>query len=429
MDTSTTDDRPAVAAPPGALKAPLFRPATQAARQTQWAGTIVLARPVPMRVAAAVAGILAAAIGLTLVLGEYTRKVRVTGQIVPDAGSIKVIAGQFGRITSRLVDEGAHVTAGQAMFELVAERASGGGDVGTRIASLLSARQDELVQTRQLQTAELRQRAQALVARKRAIDAEIVARQQEIALQDIQIKSARSKLKRYKTLARQGFMSPAQLSLVDDEVTAQLARRKAMEGNVLTVERDLLLVQEESEAINGKIRLIESHAAQGLAAVAQEAAEHEGRSGARVLAPVAGVVTAIALEPGQSVQGGATLATILPAGSALEARLFVPSRAVGFIEPGQQVLLRLSAFAYQKFGQVEGTVTRVERSPVSDGPPGSEPVYRITVKLSKQAVMAYGRKQQFKAGMQLEADILQDRRRLIEWVIDPLISATTGRSG
>jgi membrane fusion protein len=428
MDTSTNDS-PAVPSAAGALKTPLFRPAAQAAQQTQWAGTIVLARPVPMRVAATVAGLLAAAIALTLVFGEYTRKVRVTGQIVPDAGSIKVVAGQFGRIASRLVDEGAHVTAGQAMFELVAERASGGGGVDTRIASLLSTRQGELVQTRQLQIAELRQRADALGTRQRAIDAEIASRHQEIALQDIQIKSVRSKLKRYKTLARQGFMSPAQLGQVEDEVTAQLARRKAMESNVLGVERERLLVQEESEAINGKIKLIQSHAAQGLAAVAQEALEHEGRSGARVLAPVAGVVTALALEPGQSVQGGTTLATILPAGSALEARLFVPSRAVGFIEPGQQVLLRLSAFAYQKFGQVEGTVTRVERSPVSDASAGSEPVYRITVKLRKQAVMAYGRTQQFKAGMQLEADILQDRRRLIEWVIDPLISATTGRSG
>jgi len=42
---------------------------------------------------------------------------------------------------------------------------------------------------------------------------------------------------------------------------------------------------------------------------------------------------------------------------------------------------------------------------------------------------AYGRKQAFKAGMTLDADILQDRRRLIEWVIDPIISAAKGRSG
>ncbi len=30
--------------------------------------------------------------------------------------------------------------------------------------------------------------------------------------------------------------------------------------------------------------------------------------------------------------------------------------------------------------------------------------------------------------MTLDADILQDRRRLIEWVLDPLISAAKGRS-
>lgn len=182
----------------------------------------MLARPVPMRLAAAVAALLALAIGLFLTFGEYTRKVRVTGQIVPAAGSIKVVADQFGRIAARMVEEGASVTVGQPMFNLTAERASGGGGVDIRIAALLSARQAELVQTRQLQTEELTQRAQALATRRRAVAAEIDSRQQEIALQNLQVQSAREKLKRNARLAKQGFLSAAQLSSVADEVTVQL---------------------------------------------------------------------------------------------------------------------------------------------------------------------------------------------------------------
>lgn len=77
------------------------------AQNSKWAGTIVLARPIPMRVAATVAALLVFAISLFLTFGEYTRKVRVTGQIVPSAGSIKVVASQFGRIVTRMVEEGA----------------------------------------------------------------------------------------------------------------------------------------------------------------------------------------------------------------------------------------------------------------------------------------------------------------------------------
>ena len=59
----------------------------------------------------------------------------------------------------------------------------------------------------------------------------------------------------------------------------------------------------------------------------------------------------------------------------------------------------------------------------------AEPVYRIVVKLDRQSVWAYNKQQLFRAGMTLDADIRQDRRRLIDWVMDPLISVAKGRAG
>jgi membrane fusion protein len=53
---------------------------------------------------------------------------------------------------------------------------------------------------------------------------------------------------------------------------------------------------------------------------------------------------------------------------------------------------------------------------------GSEPLYRITVNLSAQTIKAYGRPQSLQAGMLLDADILQEKRRLYEWVLEPLYS-------
>ena len=56
--------------------------------------------------------------------------------------------------------------------------------------------------------------------------------------------------------------------------------------------------------------------------------------------------------------------TLVPAGARLEARLYGPSRAIGFVRPGQRVLLRYEAFPHQKFGQYEGVVRSVSRSTV-----------------------------------------------------------------
>ena len=56
------------------------------------------------------------------------------------------------------------------------------------------------------------------------------------------------------------------------------------------------------------------------------------------------------------------------------------------------------------------------------GPPGGEPLYRISVDLAAQTVTAYGKPVPLQAGMLLDADILQETRRLYEWVLEPLFS-------
>jgi membrane fusion protein len=125
--------------------------------------------------------------------------------------------------------------------------------------------------------------------------------------------------------------------------------------------------------------------------------------------------------------------TLVPAGARLEARLYGPSRAIGFVRPGQRVRLRYEAFPHQKFGQYEGVVKSVSRSTVGlaelggDGAPlpgltPGEPVYRVTVELATQAATAYGEAVPLQPGMQLEADVLIDSRRLYQWVLDPLNS-------
>lgn len=48
------------------------------------------------------------------------------------------------------------------------------------------------------------------------------------------------------------------------------------------------------------------------------------------------------------------------------------------------------------------------------------PLYRVQVKLDRQFVLAYGKDEPVKPGMALQADVLMDRRSLLEWVFEPL---------
>ena len=73
----------------------------------------------------------------------------------------------------------------------------------------------------------------------------------------------------------------------------------------------------------------------------------------------------------------------------------------------------------------------VEQSPtLSAGTlPNTEPVYKIIVRLERQSINAFGKHHQFLTGMTLAADIRQERRKLISWLFDPILSAAKEHTG
>jgi membrane fusion protein len=165
------------------------------------------------------------------------------------------------------------------------------------------------------------------------------------------------------------------------------------------------------------------------AALAQEALERDLQYRSIVAAPSDGFVGAVVVEPGQTVLPGTALATLLPADTTLEAHLYSPSRSIGFVKPGQDVLLRYLAYPHQKFGSHHARVSAISANAMNAADLGfapldgsREPLYRIKAQLDAQAIEAYGRREPLQPGMQVEADVLLDRRRLIEWVFEPLLS-------
>lgn len=99
-------------------------------------------------------------------------------------------------------------------------------------------------------------------------------------------------------------------------------------------------------------------------------------------------------------------------------------------------MIRYQAYPYQKFGQYQGRVRSISRTSVpfaelasmAGAVPGlakdGEQLYRLQISLDKQMVTAYGQPRPLQSGMLLDADVLQDTRRLYEWVLEPLYSLT-----
>jgi membrane fusion protein len=262
--------------------------------------------------------------------------------------------------------------------------------------------------------------------------------EREMALQRERLALAERAAARLRELRRRGITTEQNFLEAERDALDQAVALQAFERNRTTLSRARLELEAERNALPLREATQIADTDRAIAALDQALAEAEAAREIVVTAPEDGTVTGLRAALGSSVGPDAPLMTLVPAGAPLEARLYGPSRAIGFVRPGQRVRLRYEAFPHQKFGQYEGVVKSVSRSTVGPAElaggaplPGlglGEPVYRVTVELTRQTVTAYGEALPLQPGMQLEADVLMETRRLYQWVLDPLHSLTGGRA-
>jgi len=409
---------------------PAFREEVGREQARSSMGSIVLIRPLSFALLTAAALSLAAVVLAYLVLAEYAKKAPLAGTLVPASGAIRVVAQQAGLVRDRRVREGEKVEAGEALLRLVDARATpGDGLVGSATVALAARRIAQVRRQRDETRAASRAEQAAIAGRIAGLEAELLELDGEIEAVASRETLSRRSLARLEELGRRGFASPAQHQQKEEEALDLRSRRHASARARLALERETAGLR--AAAAEARARsLAQLSALDGqVAALDQERIERRAQAEAVVNAPAAGTVAAILVEPGQVVASGATLLTLLPEGSPLQAHLFAPSRSVGFIRAGQEVLLRYPAFPFQKFGSHRARVLSVSRTAIAPaelgfvpGDGSRESLYRVKVALEAQTVAAYGRAEPLQAGMQVEADVFLDRRRLVEWVFEPLFS-------
>jgi membrane fusion protein len=410
----------------------LFRTEVLEHRERDWLGSIQLIRPVSLAALTTLALVAALAVGAYLVLGEYTRKARVAGYLVPDRGLIRLMAPQSAMVIESHVAEGRSVRRGDVLFVLDVSQATPSGDTQGAVQSSIAARSASLRGTAHQRDLLQQNQAAALDRQVEDMQREVASMKLETELQMQRLALAQQAQSQFESLRNDNFVSSAQVRTKAEEVLNVRAQLQALERQRSTRLREIAALQAQRRELPLQAQAARGAIDRDLEALAQQAAETEARRRIVVRAPQDGMVSAVLAEPGQTVTPGVALASLLPAGAKLQAYLYAPSSAVGFVRANQPVQMRYQAFPYQKFGQQAGEVVQVSRSPLQAAElaglalpgalsRGGEPLYRITVTLAAQSVSAYGQAQALAPGMQLEADVLLDRRRLIEWLFEPVL--------
>lgn len=306
-------------------------------------------------------------------------------------------------------------------------------NISHQVESRRLSLQEEMEKTRRLQQDE----RESLLKRIEGLAAEMQKLDNLIDGQRSRVKLSEDTVARYQGLLGQDYISREQVQQKQEELLDQRSRLQSMEREQIAVGREMATRQKEAAGLSFKHQNQLAQIDRGISTVDQELTESEGKRRLVITAPTEGTATAVIAEVGQAVDGSRPLVSIVPTGAVLQAQLYAPSRAVGFIRPGDAVLLRYQAYPYQKFGHARGKVLSVAKTALpsneisalgniggSGNGQNSEPLYRINVSLDSQSISAYGQPQALQAGMLLDADVLQDTRRLYEWVLEPLLSLT-----
>ena len=162
-------------------------------------------------------------------------------------------------------------------------------------------------------------------------------------------------------------------------------------------------------------------------------------------APQAGTVKELATTTvGAVVQPGTVLLSLVPANEPLRAEVAVQNQDIGFVRAGQRVRLKLATYPFQKYGMLDGTVETVMadassqsgRGTGTNGAPVNESTtpkdisaYRAIVTLATQEMRVRSASLPLSAGMQLTAEIVEDQRTVMEYLLSPVqrIASEAGR--
>jgi membrane fusion protein len=406
----------------------LFRQEAIDAQREKLLGEVSLARPVPLAAFTGVAILFAALLVSFSVWGEYSRRERVDGFLALDSGAARLLAPGAGTITDILAKEGDEVQAGQPLIRLSYERGTASGatsgelvqrEISERIIGL--EREQQQVRTLGAQQAEiLRRKIEDLQRELAQFEIEIKAQQSRLA-------SARNEFQRAEELFNDKFYSESKLIEFRNNVLDQQVKLEGLRRQRAGVERELSATRAELPTIDMKVQTQIDQVKRQISELQQGSVQEEAKRENVIRAPIAGVLTNIAANRGEAVADEAPLAVVVPKGSGLHAQLLVPTRAIGFVQPGQAVVLRYDAFPFQRFGQYGGKVERVSETVWSPGERVGpmtvrEPVYRVDVRLDSQYIATGGQKLSLRPGMSVNADILQEKRKVWEWVFEPILS-------
>ncbi|ENV2990719.1 TPA: HlyD family efflux transporter periplasmic adaptor subunit [Vibrio vulnificus] len=365
---------------------------------------------------------------------SYSRKETVKGYLLPSKGVIKVVSGRKGILVRLLVQEGRRVERDQPLAKIRdSQGMTGGVDVSIAL-------KNELQQQRQVLQSELGVQMVIFDKEERRIDTQLAQKNRSLkaiekakATSLLRLELKEQQYEKNKSLKNRGYLSSAELTVVHEEYLERLESYERLEKELASLLVEINALKSARALLPEQRFLKKTTIQRDISQLETQLIELENNYEFVITAPESGMVTAIQPSVGSYLTIDTIILSIIPQNSPLEMELLLPTRSAGFVQLGDEVRIRFDAFPYQKFGLVKGQVANIDQALVLPSDKvfpikTTEAMYRVRAKLETQAIGAYGKQFPLKVGMIAEADIIQEKRSLLEWLLDP-IYAIKGKLG
>jgi len=146
-----------------------------------------------------------------------------------------------------------------------------------------------------------------------------------------------------------------------------------------------------------------------------------------IYAPIDGIISSVIYENGQYINLTKPLAKIIPTNSDLMALIYVPVKQSGFLENKSNLIIRFDAYPYARFGTAKAVINEISQSILTDLDEDKPikiggPYYKVKAKLNNQFISLYGQDKKIQHGMTISAVIVGTKRKIWQWILDPIYS-------
>lgn len=374
-------------------------------------------------------------------LAELNQVVRAEGEIIPPS-KVQLVQNRMpGSVRAIEVSLGDTVAKGDVLFRLEDEDASANFDDNeiTRLTAMAAMRRlqaeisghdsldfpplmrrsapDAIAREEEL----FNQRKQSLTIRLKVVERSIREHEAEYSMASAQADNFREEISILTPLVEEGL--EPKLKLLDAK-----NRLAQFSGSARLAEIAAERKRDEYDAIAAEFRseaageLVEVRKTAEKATVKEEAYRAKVAF-SEVRAPVNGVVSAVNVSTiGEVVQGGTSLAEIVPDERFILVRARLAVEDVSNVHIGQSVQVALSAYDVSRYGSLEGAIQRIAQNTTVEN--DRLPYYETIISIPEPKFSKSEQDVQMFPGMTVTVDIIGEKRSILEYLMTPIERAS-----